>query len=118
MSDMVPKYRIAHIGINHPNEEEALDTAKNLCALFDLDPNDETRTHIFAGTLFEVKKNCLKGTYGHIAMQTDDLEAAIENLGKKGIQVKEESIRRTAEGRIKFAYLDLEIAGFAFHLTL
>lgn len=118
MSDAVPKYRIAHVGINHPDEEKALDTARKLCAFFDLVPNDETGTHIFAGSLFEVKKNCLKGTYGHIAMQTDDLEAAIEHLAKKGIQVKEESIRRNAEGRIKFAYLDLEIAGFAFHLML
>lgn len=117
MSDSVPKYRITHIGINHPNEEEALDTAQKLCALFDLELNDETVTHIFAGRLFEVKKNLTRGKYGHVAMQTDDVEAAIAHLAGKGIHVCENSVRRDEQGRITFAYLDLEIAGFAFHLT-
>lgn len=118
MNKEIPRYRITHVGINNPDSVAALETAERLCAVFDLEPRDETRTHIFAGTLFEVKKNRQKGKYGHVAMQTDDLEAAIEHLAQKGVHVVEESIRRNAEGRISFAYLDLEIAGFAFHLTL
>ena len=118
MNESVPKYRIAHIGINNPNAECAMDAAKQLCAVFDLCPNDETSTHIFAGDLFEVKKNCTKGKYGHVAMQTDDIEAAILHLAKKGVGIRENSIKRNADGKIKFVYLDLEISGFAFHLML
>ena len=118
MSERVPQYRIKHVGINHPDAQTALDAAKRLCDLFDLQPADETATHIFAGSLFEVKKVCTRGIYGHIAMQTDDIEAAIEHLKKKGIGIQEDTIRRNEEGRIKFVYLDLEISGFAFHLAL
>ena len=118
MDKKTPRYRITHVGINHPDSAAALEAAGRLCAAFDLEPRDETRTHIFAGTLFEVKKNAQKGKYGHVAMQTDDLEAAIAHLAQKGVYVVEESIRRNEEGRISFAYLDLEISGFAFHLTL
>ena len=118
MQEYVPKYRIAHVGINNPDSESALDVVQRLCAIFDLYPNDETATHIFAGDLFEVKKNCTKGKYGHIAMQTDDIELAITHLEKKGVRIRENSIKRNADGRIKFVYLDLDIAGFAFHLML
>lgn len=118
MDNLAPKYRIAHIGLNHPDEEKALDTVQRLSTAFDLECNGETATHIFAGDLFEVKKNCEKGTLGHIALQTDDIEAAALHLKEKGIAIRENSIRRTADGKISFVYLDLEIAGFAFHLTL
>lgn len=118
MSEQIPQYRIKHIGLNHPDAETALDTVKKLCGIFDLRPANETDTHIFAGSLFEVKKNCSRGTYGHVALQTDDIEAAIQHLAKKGASIREDTIQRNEAGRIKFVYLDFEIAGFAFHLML
>ncbi len=118
MSKSVPKYRIAHIGLNHPDEAQALDTVRALCAVFDLEPDHETNTHVFAGDLFEVKKNMTRGKYGHVAMQTDDIELALDHLAQKGISFREETIRRNEFGKIEFVYLNLEIAGFWFHLTL
>lgn len=111
-----PKFRIAHVGINHTNSEDAIKTTEQLCTIFGLEPNDETPTHIFAGDLFEVKKNMQRGTVGHVAMETDDVEAAIEYLAEKGIEIQPNTIRRDADGKIFFVFLKLEIAGFAFHL--
>ena len=36
----------------------------------------------------------------------------------KGITFKENTIRRNEEGKITFIYLDGDIAGFSFHLTV
>ena len=113
-----PEYRIKHIGINHPDAEQAMETAKKLCEIFDLPLNRETGTRIFAGNLFEVKKNCARGRLGHIALQTEDIETAINDLATKGIGILEETIRRKDDGRISFVFLDFELAGFAFHLEL
>lgn len=118
MSTLGPQYRIQHVGLNHPDEASAWDTARKLCDLFDLQPENETETRVFAGTLFEVKKNCSRGKYGHIALQTDDIEMAIEHLARKGVRILEDTIRYNEEGKIKFVFLDAEISGFAFHLTL
>lgn len=118
VSTLTPQYRIAHVGINHPNGESALETAQKLCDVFGLAPYGETATHIFSGSLFELKKNSTKGTVGHIAMQTDDIEMALEHLKKKGVGIRTDSIKRNSNGKIRFVYLELEIAGFAFHLTL
>ena len=116
MSKDRPVYRIKHIGINHPDAASALETAEKLSILFDLPLNRETGTRIFAGDLFELKKNCDRGTAGHIALQTEDLEATVEYLVGKGIGILENTIRRGEDGRINFVFLDLELAGFAFHL--
>lgn len=117
MKNNAPVYRIKHIGINHPDSETAMAAGEKLCAIFDLTLEKETETRVFAGELFELKKNCARGTYGHVALQTEDVEATIEYLAKKGIGIQEDTIRRDQEGRIKFVFLDLEISGFAFHLT-
>lgn len=118
MEKKVPKYRIKHVGLNNPDNESAWEATNILCRVFDLEPLDETSTHIFAGDLFEVKKNYSRGKYGHIAMQTDDVEAAIEHLASKGIGILKDSVRRDKNGKITFVYLDLdfEVCGFSFHL--
>lgn len=118
MNGNKPVYRIKHIGINHPDAEQAMDTAKKLCEIFDLPLNRETGTRIFAGDLFELKKNGTRGRVGHVALQTEDIEAAVEYLGGKGIGILEDTIRRKDDGRISFVFLDFELAGFAFHLEL
>lgn len=118
MKDNAPVYRIKHIGINHPDSETAMAAAEKLCTIFDLSLEKETGTKVFAGELFELKKNCARGTYGHIALQTEDIEAAVKYLAGKGIGIYEDTIRRNAEGKISFVFLNLEISGFAFHLEL
>lgn len=118
MNENIPMYKVKHIGINHPDAETALRSAEVLSTVFDLPLNRETDTRVFAGELFELKKNCSRGKYGHVALQTEDIEEAVKYLADKGIGILEDTIRRRDDGRISFVFLDLELAGFAFHLEL
>ncbi len=110
-------YRIKHIGIRTDSPEEAAQLAALLSALFDLGGTHETPVACWAGSLFEVMTSDRRGARGHVAMQTDDVEATMEVLKKKGVTFDEGSVRRDENGRIIFVYLEKELAGFQFHLT-
>lgn len=112
------EFRIKHIGIRTDSAQEAASTAELLAALFDLSGTRATDTAVWAGDLFEVMKSDRRGPRGHIAMQTDDVEAAMEALRAKGIGFLEDTVKWNAEGKVTFVYLDKEIAGFQFHLTV
>ena len=58
-----------------------------------------------------------RGIHGHIALQTEDVEAAMADLSAKGITFQEDSIKRDPQGRITFVYLEQQVGGFAIHLT-
>ena len=106
------------MGINHDTAEEARTLVTELSWLFGLNAGKEGSLGTFVGTLFEVMKPGGKGTRGHIALQTEDVELAMSDLSEKGITFMESSIRRNAEGKIIFVYLEQEFSGFAIHLTL
>ncbi|MCR5406834.1 MAG: bifunctional 4-hydroxy-2-oxoglutarate aldolase/2-dehydro-3-deoxy-phosphogluconate aldolase [Lachnospiraceae bacterium] len=106
---------IAHIGINSENEQEAEKTAKLLCTLFDLDLKPGNSS-IFAGKEFEIMKNRGRGSHGHIAVATWNVDRAIYHLSRAGVFF-DESTRTSDDKGTKFIYLDGEIGGFAIHLT-
>lgn len=110
-------YKLKHVGINCGNEKGAKQLAALLCSLFGLEPGNENDTHIFVSNMFEVMKDSTRGKHGHIALQTPDVELAMADLARKGIGFKEETIRRDADGKVIFVYLDGDIGGFSFHLT-
>lgn len=112
-----PTYRIAHIGINTESSEAAYALADTLCATFGQERKKDTPNNVFAGDIFEAMKHSRRGTHGHIALQTDDVAAAMADLASKGITFQEDTIRRDENGKIYFVYLEQEIGGFAFHLT-
>ncbi|MEG0736988.1 MAG: keto-hydroxyglutarate-aldolase/keto-deoxy-phosphogluconate aldolase, partial [Longicatena sp.] len=71
----------------------------------------------FAGEGFEFLFTNGLGDHGHVGIYTPYPEKAIYQLSKLGINVLEETITRNKKtNRINFAYLDLEVAGFRFHL--
>ena len=111
-------FRIKHSGIRTDSAEEAASTAALLAALFDLSGTRKAPTAVWAGDLFEVMNSDKRGARGHVAMQTDDVEGAMEALRAKGIGFLEDTIKRNEEGKVTFVYLDTEIAGFQFHLTV
>ncbi len=113
-----PKFRVKHVGINHKSAAEAEKTAQKAMSLFGLARGDEDETHIFTGDIFEIMKIDTIGRLGHIALQCDDVEAALDYLAEKGIGVQEDTVKRDGNGRRTFAYLDLDLAGFAVHLTV
>ncbi len=106
---------IAHIGINSENEQEAEKTAKLLCTLFDLDLKPGNSS-IFAGKEFEIMKSRGRGSHGHIAVATWNVDRAIYHLSRAGVSF-DESTRTSDDRGTKFIYLDGEIGGFAIHLT-
>lgn len=110
-------YRIKHIGINTGNEAEAYALADLLCAIFCQKRGKETKNNVFVGDIFEVMKHSKRGTHGHIALQTADVEAAMADLSAKGITFQEDTLRRDEAGNVNFVYLAQEFAGFAVHLT-
>ena len=112
-----PKFKIKHIGITTGGEEEARALEKKLCALFGLPDGHENNAHIFAGDLFEIMKNDSRGRKGHVGLYTEDIEYGVKYFAEKGIGLVEETVKRDKDGKIIFAYLDIEFNGFAFHLT-
>lgn len=106
---------IAHIGINSENEQEAEKTAKLLCTLFDLDLKPGNSS-IFAGKEFEIMKSRGRGSHGHIAVATWNVDRAVYHLSRAGVSF-DESTRTSDDKGTKFIYLDGEIGGFAIHLT-
>lgn len=113
--DIAFGFSIAHIGINAIDQNSAFSVAKQLEASMGL-PLRETSASYFAGTGVEIMKSLYRGTNGHVAIQTCNVERAISLLEKKGFTIDPESVR-VKDGNPIFAYIHEEIGGFAFHLT-
>ena len=109
------KFELEHIGINTPNEKEAADLAALLSTMFNLEPRHGQKSE-FGGAYFECMKAPFLGTNGHIAMQTPDLELAVQELKEKGFSFNMDTAAYTEEGKIKNVYLDGEFGGFAIHI--
>ena len=105
---------LRHIGINSGSEEDAVNLAKCLCTLFDLEYKPGNSS-VFAGKPFEVMKHGGKGTHGHIELAVNDVDRAIFHIGRAGATF-DESTRTTDEKGTKFIYLNGEFGGFAIHL--
>ena len=109
------EFEVVHIGINRQNEEEAAAVAGLLAELFGFSVKN-TQGSVFAGEQIEVMKKSLRGTCGHIAVRTNDIESACEYLKAKGIEFDESSAGFDSRGNLLSIYFKHEIAGFAFHL--
>lgn len=112
---MKNKFELVHVGINNDNLEEAKKLRDTLCLLFNLEPRDGKKS-VFAGKEFECLREHFLGTNGHIAMQTENLEAAVEELKEKGFSFRMETAAYNAEGKLSNIYLDGEFGGFAIHI--
>jgi len=113
--DVMLGFSIKHIGINAENEKDAKDITN---AFSDILPGvqKEGESSIFVGSEIEIMKTPYLGKHGHIAIKTNDVERAIYYLSKKGIRVNDETVRKDENGKIKVAYLQGEIGGYAVHL--
>ncbi len=119
MQDMVKELgmHVTHVGINAADDEQARGWAKEFESCFGL-PAKEGNSSIFSADLVEIMKGHGRGAVGHIAIGVNDCEKAIEFFASNGVKVIPETVKTNDEGRIKFAYLDKEIAGFMVHLNL
>lgn len=108
-------FELLHVGINNNSPEEATELANLLCALFNLTPRHGGKSE-FAGSYFECMKMPFLGTNGHIAMGTDDLTAAVEELKEKGYTFNMDTAAYNDAGKLKNIYLAGEFGGFAIHI--
>ena len=109
-------FSLAHVGINCENEAQAEQTAKTLCALFDLEYKPGNSS-VFAGSAVECNKAPGRGANGHIAIGTNNVDRAVYHLGLRGVAFDESSRKTDAKGNTKAIYLKDELAGFAVHLV-
>ena len=109
-------FELAHVGINHNNEDEANATAKELGSLFRM-PVKMGNSSTFAGDAVECMKMNFYGKKGHIGFKTSSSLRALAWLRRQGYEVIEESIKMKPNGNVLAAYLKNEIGGFAVHIV-
>lgn len=109
--------KLAHVAVNCADDEEARDVANLLCAILGGAPEERTKS-FFATPSFEIMKYNGRGTKGHIAISTPNLERAIWHMRRRGFEFDFSDATYTADGRAKLVYFAKEIGGFAVHLLL
>ena len=108
--------KLMHVGINTGNEEEAMKVANLIGGLLNMKvaPGNSS---IFVGKKeFEIMKKPGRGTNGHIAILTNNVDRAIYHLGQRGVKFDMDS-KNVKDGKTVAIYFADEIAGFAFHLV-
>jgi 2-dehydro-3-deoxyphosphogluconate aldolase/(4S)-4-hydroxy-2-oxoglutarate aldolase len=112
---MANTFSLKHIGINTGDAREAESLANALSMMFNFTPRMGNKS-VFAGSVVECMKAPYLGTHGHIALETPDLEAAVEELKGKGFSFNMDTAAYTETGKLKNVYLDGEFGGFAIHI--
>jgi 2-dehydro-3-deoxyphosphogluconate aldolase/(4S)-4-hydroxy-2-oxoglutarate aldolase len=116
LSDLAKmNFEVVHLGMNAPDHEKALEAAQWFEALFGW-PVRPGKDSIYAEPKLEIMAGGGRGTYGHIAVATDDIYAARAYLEGKGCAFAADSAKYDAQGNLIVIYLKDEVAGFAVHL--
>lgn len=107
-------FEIAHVGINCESGE----ASAAVCGLFEMAFGFETKpgnTSNFSTSAIEVTKQIFPGSNGHLAVRTNNVQRAIEELSKKGFEADMNSAKYKGDS-ILAVYLKQEFGGFAIHL--
>ncbi len=113
--DTMLSFRFAHLGVNLADNNACETAAATADKLFSFG-RDERSASIFAGAL-EMMRAPGRGTMGHIAIGTPNVDRAVYHLTRRGAKFDEASAVRDDAGKLKFIYLADEIGGFAYHLV-
>jgi len=114
--DTMLDFSLRHIGINCADKEVADDGAKTLADIFSFGIRGCDVSY-FVNESFELMKFIGRGTNGHIAVCTPNVDRAVYHLEKRGVKFDYQSAKYDEQGNITFIYLQDEIAGFAYHLV-
>ena len=109
-------FKLAHVGINAANEEEARKGAAMFEMLFGFTAK-EGNSSIFNGTEVELMKSPYLGKNGHIAISTNSVDRAVAFFERKGVAFNPDSAKYDAKNSLKAIYFADEICGFAVHLV-
>ena len=113
-----PKFEFAHLGVNARSKEEAekfLLFCENILNF--KDKFEKPLSYFIADRKMELMKNDGRGTFGHIAIYTPDMDAGIKYLESMGYEMDYDDIRLDENGKIRLIYIKEEMNGFAIHLT-
>lgn len=113
--DTMLGFELRHVGVNMPNEEEAMALADKFEAMFGF-AKKNGNSSIFTGTAFEIMKKQGRGTHGHIAIGTNYIERAVYHMKKRGFEIDDESAV-IKEGKLKAIYFKDSFAGYDIHLV-
>ena len=106
-------FEVAHIGINTPDADAAMDVCKAFNDAFDFNVKQGNSSN-FASNGVEVMKTMFKGANGHIAIRTNKMIPAIAEMERRGYELDMDSVKD--KNNIKAVYFKNEIGGFAVHL--
>ena len=109
-------FRLAHLGINTANEDDANSAAKIWQSLFSFNVIP-TPVAVFSDSFIEHMKSPGPGKNGHIAIGTYSVERAIAYLERRGCKFRSDTIKKDDLGNIRLIYLEEEVADFAVHLV-
>ncbi len=107
---------LGHIGINCADDTEAMKTAETLGALLNMAVKPGNSSIFVGKKEFEIMKKPGRGTHGHIAIRTNNVDRAIYHLGLRGVKFDMDS-KNVKNGKTVAIYMADEIAGFAIHLV-
>lgn len=107
-------FEVDHIGINCDNADTSMDVCNifNTAFNFNIKPGNSSN---FASKSIEVMKSNYLGRCGHIAVKTNSIKMAINELIKNGFEADMETAKYK-NGKMTAVYLKNEIGGFAVHL--
>lgn len=114
--DTMLDFKLVHIGVNCESEAKADSAAATMKQIFSF-ATDKRDISSFAGSGFEFMNFNGRGTMGHVAVKTSNVERAVYHLTRRGVKFDESTARRDKNGNLTFIYLADEIAGFAYHLV-
>ena len=107
---------LGHIGINCADEAEAAKTAEAIGTLLSMAVKPGNSSIFVGKKEFEIMKKPGRGTHGHIAIGTNNVDRAIYHLGRRGVKFDMDS-KVVKNGKTTAIYMADEIAGFAIHLV-
>ena len=109
-------FDLRHIGINCSSKEEAGEVAGKFNDYFGFGLTEGPASY-FAGSQIETMNAKGRGRCGHIAIETYNIERAMNYLSTvKGVKFDESSIMWDGD-RIKLIYLEGDFGGFEVHLS-
>lgn len=114
--DVMLGLELGHIGINCADDDEAAKTAETLAGLLSMAVKPGNSSIFVGNKEFEIMKKPGRGTHGHIAIKTNNVDRAIYHLSRRGVKFDLDS-KNVKNGKTIAVYLADEVAGFAIHLV-
>lgn len=107
-------FELAHIGVNLPDAESSLRAAEQFEQAFGFAVKPGGSSN-FAGAGIELMKSIYLGEHGHIAVRTNSIPRAMNELKTRGFEADMETAKYKGETMIA-VYLRDSFGGFAVHL--